>query len=210
MVGSARKSSKHEVQSSSIGSARTRLGSKKTASFHHYSEYEGLWLPFFDTECSILALFFFHLGERYDPALPSNSPYKVTATWQPAIAPHLLRLNVHFHFFITRWECPMICTTLSTICGWRTNPSGSFLDKHMPWISGHQHLHQLTSCTRRTTQTPQTSCRARHQAEFSHSSRSSRVEKCLKKIILCFHPNQLPAFGKFEALLAQPPRRAGC
>lgn len=111
----------------------------------------------------------FFLGERLEPALPPNSPYKIAPPGQPAIVTHLLRLNVHFHFFIIRWECPMICTTSSTTCGWRTSPLGSSLDKHMPWISGHQHLHLLTSCsnTRRTTQTPQMSCLAQHQPEIS-------------------------------------------
>ena len=39
----------------------------------------------------------------------------------------------------------MICTISFTICGLRISRLESFLDKHMPWISGHQRAIHLTS-----------------------------------------------------------------
>merc|ERR1719492_484337 len=47
---------------------------------------------------------------------------------------HLIQLHI-------RWGYPMICTTSSTICGLKTSLLESFLDKHMPWISGQPNQH---------------------------------------------------------------------
>ena len=44
-------------------------------------------------------------------------------------------------YFTFRWGYPMICTISSTICGLKTSLLESFLDKHMPWISGQPNQH---------------------------------------------------------------------
>ena len=90
-----------------------------------------LWLPLF-----------FPVGERHFCVIPSISSRKDAPARKSSFITHVRRFNIRLPYFLpfrfTRWECPMICTILSTICGWKINPLGSFLDKHMPWISGHR------------------------------------------------------------------------
>ena len=63
----------------------------------------------------------------------------------------------------------MICTISFTICGLKTSPLVSSLDKHMPWISGHQQRNKPKTqdpVIRKITSMPPMNCRVLPTSTF--------------------------------------------
>ena len=109
------------------------------------------------------------LGECDFYGISSNQTRKIATSRESSFSAHLLRFSLHYAFFTRRWECPMICTISFTICGLKTSPLVSSLDKHMPWISGHQQRNKPKTqdpVIRKITSMPPMNCRVLPTSTF--------------------------------------------
>jgi len=124
------------------------------------------------------------LGECDFYGISSNQTRKIATSRESSFSAHLLRFSLHYAFFTRRWECPMICTISFTICGLKTSPLVSSLDKHMPWISGHQRNKRKTQehpVIRKITSMPPMNCLVLPTSTF-------RFIQDVKQQCACTHP----------------------
>ena len=128
------------------------------------------------------------LGECDFYGISTNQTRKIATSRESSFSAHLLRFSLHYAFIIRirRWECPMICTISSTICGLKTSLLVSSLDKHMPWISGHQHRNKPRTqpVIRKTTSTPPMNCPVLPTSTFEASNSTRKIAQCERNRIL--------------------------